>query len=58
MVNKIKELLREERAKYPQFTEWQLYARVRARIMCDYGQTETAQQLHIELKFLESNVRF
>ncbi len=54
----LNKLFEEERKKYPQFTKWQLYARVRARIMSEYKQTETAQQLHIALNLIEKEIQF
>ncbi|WP_251546235.1 hypothetical protein [Pumilibacter intestinalis] len=58
MKNTVERLLREEKEKYPQFTKWQLFARVRARIMSEYKQTETAQQLHIALNLIEKEIQF
>ncbi|MCI8488051.1 MAG: hypothetical protein HFE36_05005 [Clostridia bacterium] len=58
MKNTVERLLREEKEKYPQYTKLQLYARVRARIISEYKQTETAQQLHTALNLIEKCIQF
>ena len=58
MENEVTELLRQEREKYRQFTEWQLYARVRARIMSEYGRTEIANRMYMQLDLMEHRVEF